>query len=88
MAKPKKEIHFHLHDTVVWTDAGWAGSAAEMKQKYGEGPFEVVEVRFHTKQARESSPKGHSEAVTIELKDGVRSEFSGSWFSVVERFRG
>ena len=75
---------FHLNDSVVWNDNRFpAGMVDDMKEKFGEGPFQVVQVRLHTTAAHVSSPAAHPEAVTIQLPNQIRQEFSGDWFKKV-----
>lgn len=76
---------FHLRDMVAWNDDCCPPSADQMRKNYGQGPFKVVAVRLHTDEAIASNPKGHPEAVTIELKNKDRKEFSGSWFKKTKK---
>ena len=76
------QICFHLRDMVTWNEKRFPKSMVdEMKERYGNGPFRVVAIRLHTKEAMESLPQGqHPEAVTIELQDGSHKEMTGAWF--------
>ena len=76
-------VRFHIEDKVAWNEKRFPVVAESMKVKYGEGPFIVVGVRLHVKEARTTLPDAHPESVTIELKDGQRREFSGDWFKKV-----
>jgi hypothetical protein len=77
MAEPEL---FHRKDLVVWDADRFPKTVGDMIAKHGQGPFKVVKVRRHTKEARAMAPNAHPQAVTIELADKIPGEFSGNWF--------
>lgn len=70
---------FRVRDVVRWNPDCLPGALPEMINKYGEGPFTVVVVRLHTREAQQHG--GHPEAVTIEHAHDQRTEMSGAWFT-------
>lgn len=70
---------FHIDDIVNWNVNCLPRSLPSQKAKYGDGPFKVVAVRLHTREAQRDG--FHPEAVTIEYKPDQRTEMSGDWFT-------
>ncbi len=75
---PQYEL-FHIYDLVDWNPGCLPSGLPEMKEKYGEGPFQVVAIRLHTNEARAHG--GHPLAVAIEYAGDQRVEMSGGWFT-------
>ena len=73
-------IHrFALTDLVTWDMDVYPSLVQNMIAKHGEGPFEVVGLRLHSKAVRSPFPV----AVTIEFESSTRMEFAGEWFKKV-----
>lgn len=69
---------FAITDTVTWNDV-YPDTVDKMIEKYGPGPFTVVGLRLHNKEAHPVHPV----AVMIELPNGERQEFAGEWFKKI-----
>ena len=68
------ENDFSKGDFVTWDES--RHKIDDMVSRYGKGPFKIVELR--------SIKSEHCPvAVTIELADGKRDTFVGSWFKKV-----
>lgn len=81
MAEVIPERFFAITDQVLWDRNRYPELVGSMLSKYGPGPFKVVGLRLHTKEAFASRhPPVFPVAVTIELVDDSRKEFSGEWF--------